>query len=56
MIELWTYTGARHHQRFCGTLKVALEAAKKELEAGRPVQIIPGREEPAFRAEPLWDE
>lgn len=56
MIELWTHTGKRSYQRLCGSLSAALEAARKELEAGNAIQIIPGREEPDPQADPCWDE
>lgn len=56
MIELWTHTGKRNYQRFYGALGAALEAARKELEAGNAIQIIPGREEPDFQADQTFGE
>ena len=56
MIELWTHTEKRHYQRLYGTLNAAMDAARKELEAGNAIQIVPGREEPDPHADPSWDE
>lgn len=56
MIELWTNNGRRSYQRLYGNLSAALETARKELEAGNAVQIIPGREEPGSQGNPSWDE
>lgn len=56
MIELWTHTESRHYQRLYGTLNAALTAARKELEAGNAIQIVPDREEPDPHADPSWNE
>lgn len=56
MIELWTQIGKRNCQRSCGTLNAAMDAARKELEAGNAVQMIPGKEEPGPQGGPCWDE
>lgn len=56
MIELWTNNGRRDYQRLYGNLPAALETARKELEEGNAVQIIPGREEPGPQGDPSWDE
>ena len=56
MIELWIKIGKRNCQRCYGTLNAAMDAARKELEAGNAIQIVPGREEPDPHADPCWDE